>query len=99
MGKARQKPAHLAAKLLDIRQALKLSQSQILNLLNFDLTAARISEYESGARIPSLQLLLAYARLIGVAVDVLIDDDLNLPETITLKRRRKTADIRHAEII
>ena len=97
--KPRAKPKHLAAKLLAIRQGLKLSQSQILKLLNFDSTAARISEYESGARIPSLPLLLAYARLIGVAVDVLIDDDLNLPETIRLQRRRKTADVRHTEVI
>jgi transcriptional regulator with XRE-family HTH domain len=57
--------------------------------MNFDMTTARISEYENGTRIPSLPLLLAYARLIGVAVDVLIADDLNLPETITLKRLRR----------
>ena len=89
MGAHRIPPSLLATKLLQIRRGLKLSQSQLLKLLNFNMSVARISEYENGTREPNLLLLLAYARLIGVAVDVLIDDDLTLPEMIKLKRRRR----------
>jgi transcriptional regulator with XRE-family HTH domain len=38
-----------------------------------------ISRYERDEREPSLFALLAYARIAGVSVDVLIDDKLRLP--------------------
>jgi transcriptional regulator with XRE-family HTH domain len=47
--------------------------------LEDDLTQARISAYERGVREPPLLVLLSYARVAGVYVDVLIDDDLELP--------------------
>ena len=88
--KARYKPEHLASKLLAIRQRLGLSQSQIASLLELNVKrpTSRVSEYENSVREPHLCLLLNYARLIGVTVDVLIDDSLNLPKTVKLKRRR-----------
>jgi len=88
----RHRPDHLAAKLLAIRKRLGLSQCELANLLEFPIKngSARVSEYENGVREPGLSLLLRYARLVGVSVDVLIDDDLNLPERVKLKRRRKT---------
>ncbi|MGH9826083.1 MAG: hypothetical protein ACREDR_22870, partial [Blastocatellia bacterium] len=43
------------------------------------LIRERISEYELGRSEPPLDVLLAYGRLAGVWVDVLIDDDLDLP--------------------
>jgi len=82
MGHSRQKPQHLSAKLLAIRQKLKLSQSQLIARLGRDLSTSRISEYESGTRIPSLLTLLAYARVARVRVEVLIDDKLDLPERL-----------------
>jgi transcriptional regulator with XRE-family HTH domain len=39
-----------------------------------------ISDFENGVREPSLPVLLKYARAAGVIVDVLIDDDLDLPD-------------------
>jgi transcriptional regulator with XRE-family HTH domain len=39
-----------------------------------ELTQARVLAYERGIREPSLLVLLAYARLIGVSTDVLIDE-------------------------
>jgi DNA-binding XRE family transcriptional regulator len=88
--KKRSKPERLAAKLLAIRQRLGLSQSQIAKRLDFKIKVCvpRISEFEHGVREPDFPLLLSYARLIGISTDVLIDDDLNLPETIKLKRPR-----------
>ncbi len=41
--------------------------------------SAMISRYERDEREPSLFALLAYARIAGVAVDVLIDDKAKLP--------------------
>ena len=74
----RPKPKHLPAKLLAIRQKLGASQSEMAKLLEFKKGCARMSEYESGAREPDLLLLLRYARLAHVSVDVLIDDELEL---------------------
>ena len=76
--KPRAKPEHLATKLLQIRQGLCFSQSQLAMLLQFDKGTARISEYESGIREPNLLVLLAYAKLAGVCMNVLVDDELDL---------------------
>jgi len=44
-----------------------------------DLIQGTISAYELGNREPSLLVLLNYARVAGVYVDVLVDDELDLP--------------------
>ena len=82
MGQAsRQTPARLAEKLTRIRLVLKLSQNELIKRLDLEveLTQARISAYERATREPPLLVLLSYARVAGVFVDVLIDDDLELP--------------------
>ena len=79
MGKqARPRPQCLAVKLLAIRQRLCFSQSEMIRLLGFQMTTARISEYESGVREPNLLVLLAYARAGDVSVETLIDDELTI---------------------
>jgi transcriptional regulator with XRE-family HTH domain len=80
----REKPAHLAEKLLQIRNALGLSQNQMIRRLGLDdkITQSRISGYELGTREPSLLTLLLYARAAGVCVDVLISDELELPRKL-----------------
>jgi transcriptional regulator with XRE-family HTH domain len=74
------KPLYLTQKLLRIRQALGLSQNEIIRHLGLseNLTRSRISEYEAGYG-PPLVVLLRYARLANVWVEVLIDDELDLP--------------------
>ena len=81
MGSVRPKPEHLAGKLLQIRLALGLSQTELLMRLRVeDLIAYnQISRYETGTREPPLAILLRYARVSGVCVDVLIDDEMDLP--------------------
>ncbi|HEX8558528.1 MAG TPA: helix-turn-helix transcriptional regulator [Pyrinomonadaceae bacterium] len=71
----------MAEKLLTIRQALGLSQTEMLRRLGAEERMAyhRISEFETGKGEPSLIILLEYARAAGVCVDVLIDDRLDLP--------------------
>jgi transcriptional regulator with XRE-family HTH domain len=85
MGRApRPKPKRLAEKLLQIRNAFGLSQSDMLKRLGFDdaLWYTQISGYELGRSEPPLPILLQYARAAGVYVDDLIDDEFDLPEKI-----------------
>ena len=78
---SREKPARLGEKLLQVRNALGLSQNEILSRLGLTERLSRddISKYERGVREPSLLVLLRYARAAGISTDVLIDDELNLP--------------------
>ena len=83
MGRAsRPKPERLAEKLRDIRENLSLSQTEMLINLGYppDRREFRsiISAYELGKREPNLLDLLKYARLAGVTVEVIIDDNLEL---------------------
>ncbi|HJQ31363.1 MAG TPA: helix-turn-helix transcriptional regulator [Pyrinomonadaceae bacterium] len=89
---AREKPARLAEKLRAIRQALGLSQTEILRRLGAEERMAyhRISEFESGKGEPSLIILLQYARVAGVCVDTLIDDRLDLPAKLPAKPKHRT---------
>ena len=82
----RQKPMHLAKKLLHIRKALGLSQNEMIRHLGLEdeITQSRISGYELGTREPSLPTLLKYARSAGVSTDVLIDDEMNLPKKLPI---------------
>ena len=85
--KARMKQERLAEKLLRIRQALELSQTDMLRRLGFEdqLDYKRISEYELGRNEPPLAVLLKYARVAGVCMDTLIDDELDLPARLPSK--------------
>lgn len=77
MGHARPRPKRLAEKLLQIRTALGLPQCRLAQRIGVvDYTV--ISKYEHNINEPSLMTLLAYAKLAGVRVEDLIDDDLNL---------------------
>jgi transcriptional regulator with XRE-family HTH domain len=79
--KARQRPERLAEKLLQIRTALGLSQSELVRRLGLEDTISykKISDYERGNREPTLLIILRYARAARVSTDVLIDDELDLP--------------------
>jgi transcriptional regulator with XRE-family HTH domain len=81
---ARLKPERLAEKLLQIRLAFGLSQSDMLRRLGFDeaLWYTQISGYELGRSVPPLPILLHYARVANVLMEVLADDELDLPETL-----------------
>ena len=89
--KARMKQERLAEKLLQIRNALDLSQSEMLGRLGFEdvLDYKRISEYELGKNEPPLAVLLRYARVAGICVDALIDDKLDLPTKLPSKPKHR----------
>lgn len=77
----RLKVARLPEKLLQIRLALNLSQNEMLSQLGLAESSFRsaISGFELGTREPALPILLRYAKLAGICVDLLIDDELDLP--------------------
>lgn len=98
MAPPRQKPIRLAEKLLQIRNALGLSQNGMIRRLGFEgqLIQAHISAYERNRvnRIPPLGVVLQYARCAGIEMEVLVDDSLDLPdelsgESASLSDRRK----------
>lgn len=86
MGRShRPRPAHLGKKLRQIRASLDLTLEQIIERLDYKdspLYPTNISGMERGEREPPLTLLLAYARLVNISTDILIDDERNLPEKL-----------------
>jgi transcriptional regulator with XRE-family HTH domain len=89
--KARMRQERLAGKLLQIRNALGLSQSEMLRRLGFEdvIDYKRISEYELGKNEPPLAVLLSYARAANVSTDVLIDDGVDLPEKLPTRAAKR----------
>jgi transcriptional regulator with XRE-family HTH domain len=85
MGSPRPKPKRLAEKLRAIRLDFGLSQTDMLRRLGLDDTMhySRISEYEQGAREPSLITLLKYAHVAGIHMEDIVDDALDLPEVMS----------------
>lgn len=82
MGAAsRKKPSRLPEKLLQVRIALGLSQGDMVKRIGLgdEMNRNYISGYERGTREPELHVLLQYARVSGVWMDVLVDDELELP--------------------
>lgn len=73
-------PKRLGAKLLQIRESFGDSQAAFLERLGNpeSILQTSISAYERGRREPPLLILLKYARLAGVSMDVLVDDELDL---------------------
>jgi transcriptional regulator with XRE-family HTH domain len=85
MGRAaRPKPVRLAEKLVQIRAAFGLSQNELISRLGLvqEIPREDISAFERGIREPPLPILLKYAQLAGVCIDVLVDDELNLPDKL-----------------
>lgn len=93
MGYTRPRPERLAEKLLQIRSALGLSQTEMWRRLGLEdeVTYDRISKYETGRNEPPLTVLLRYARAAGVHMEDLVDDEIDLPQTLPGR-------VRHQEI-
>jgi transcriptional regulator with XRE-family HTH domain len=74
----------MAQKLLHIRASMGLSQNQMIVRMGLqgELLREEISDFERNKRVPSLDIVLQYARAANVSVEALIDDDLNLPEKL-----------------
>lgn len=84
MARRSRNPERLASKLLEVRTRLGLSQRGLIRQMGMtdDLTQAEVSMFESGRRVPSLMVLKLYSNLAGVWMDVLVSDDIDLPERL-----------------
>ena len=77
MGNARPRPKQLAAKLLQIRHSLGLSQPKLAKVL--DIRAYHdISKYELDKNEPPLFVLLAYSSAADIPLERIVDDELTL---------------------
>ncbi len=87
---SRDRPNKLGKKLAEIRTYLGVSQDGLVRMLGLSakLTRNDISKYERGMREPSLSVLLKYARVAKVNMEVLIDDKLEMPRTVSHSSRR-----------
>lgn len=85
----RKRPTRLAEKLLEIRSKLHLSQGGMLRQLGLEDEMERdyISKFERGVLEPPLHVLCAYGEAANVFLDVLVKDELNLPETLPAKTK------------
>ena len=92
MGRAaRLRSARLAEKLRHVRNALGLSQNQLIRRLGLEgvIYQSNVSGYESGEREPPLPILFKYAQAAGVCLDTLANDDLDLPAKLPAKPKHK----------
>ena len=82
MGHARPRPKRLAEKLLQIREALGLSQKEMAKQLGkragVKITYKNVSKYERDRSVPYIEVVLAYSRLANVLMNEIVDDDLEL---------------------
>jgi transcriptional regulator with XRE-family HTH domain len=78
MGHARRRPKRLAEKLRRIREALELSQADLMARLGVGVRFSEISKYENDKREPPLNVLLAYARLAKIPLAQIVDDEEDL---------------------
>ena len=78
----------LARKLTRIRETLGLTQGELLEMLDFRgaIKQQHISAWEKGIREPDLLSLVKYARAVNVCLEVLVDDDLELPADLPRKK-------------
>ncbi len=98
MGKSqRPRPKRLAEKLIQIRESLSLSQNELVERLSYhgELTRGMISNFELNRREPPLEILLSYARMGNLYVDVLIDDEIDLPETLPSRNKSEGIKLKH----
>jgi transcriptional regulator with XRE-family HTH domain len=82
MGHARHRPKRLAKKLLQIREALDLSQKEMAERLGNHRTQKHVSKYERARSIPPIEVVFAYGRLANVQMEQIIDDTLELSFTL-----------------
>ena len=91
----RPRPKRLGSKLRHVREQLMggitqaaMAEELIRHGADSTLHSGYIADYEnSKTREPSLLTLLAYSKLTGLSINVLVDDELDLPERLPVKRR------------
>jgi transcriptional regulator with XRE-family HTH domain len=85
------RPDPLAEKLRHIRDRLGLSQNELIQRMGLAdfLLREETSDFERGRRVPPLPVLLEYARVAGVYMDALVDDQLDLPTRLPCSHKHE----------
>ena|SRR5689334_21920384 len=91
----RTQPKRLKDKLKAIRSQMGITQQEMVNLLrsyapNEFVDSGYVSQFENGKREPTLLVLLAYSKLTRLSINVLVDDELDLPKSNKSARKRVT---------
>jgi transcriptional regulator with XRE-family HTH domain len=84
MGRSnRIRPKRLGEKLKTIRETFGLTQEELIKKLNYKASSLHhqnISGFEKNEREANLLILIAYCDLAGICLDILVRDELDLPE-------------------
>ena len=99
MGRGRRSlPAQMPRKLETIRTQLGFNLEEMITAINKNIIAggysdvkifrSHILEFEKGVREPQIPVLLAYAQIANIYVDILINDKLDLPKGLPILKRR-----------
>lgn len=96
--KSRVLPKEMPRKLRFVRNYFELTLEELSRVLEAELKSlgfpeikvytGGITEFEKGKREPQLPVLLAYAHIAGVYVDVLINDALEIPKILSGKIKK-----------
>ncbi|MDQ3817211.1 MAG: helix-turn-helix transcriptional regulator [Acidobacteriota bacterium] len=82
----RPQPDRLAEKLRQLRSQLGYTLEEMAQALSqikkSPPNKSHIHRFEAGIREPSLFVLLEYSRVTGVPLEVLVDDELDLPKKL-----------------
>jgi transcriptional regulator with XRE-family HTH domain len=91
---ARPKPDRLAEKLRQIRHSLGYTLEEMANALKgvkkSPPSKGHILRFEAGEREPSLLVLLEYSRVVRCPLELIVDDDLDLPGKLQGSSKRKS---------
>jgi transcriptional regulator with XRE-family HTH domain len=89
---SRPQPDRLAEKLRQIRILLGYTLEEMAQALaqvkKSTADKSYIHRFEAGTREPSLLVLLGYSRAAGVSLEVLVDDELDLPNKLPKPRKK-----------
>lgn len=85
--KAQKRPKHLGRKLVQIRRHIGATQAKMAEMLRYfgaeeTTHSGYVADFETSQRVPSLFTLLAYSKLTGLSVNALIDDAIDISESL-----------------
>lgn len=91
-------PKRLGIKLRQIREALGLTQEEMLKRLELPpvVSQSTISAYERNAKLPPYFVLARYGDVANIWIDVLVRDYLDLPERLPSPTKTKHGGVEHS---
>ena len=68
-----------------------ISQNELIRRMKLEkeLGQERISKYERGILIPPLHIIVAYSDAANIFVELIIRDELDIPDSLPTKLRKK----------